>query len=135
MNKKDLVGDLFNQLRLRRQRFTARVPNQVSAEAAELEETLGQMLMVLDHLDSLIGMLNVIKLHQSCALMANDTALSSLQTACSSACSLCCSIMTWLVPDNAWLCVDDVLRSVSYVDCTSVHQLVPLLPQPDVYLP
>ena len=37
MNK-DLVGDLFNQLRLRRQRFMARNPNQTSAEAAELEE-------------------------------------------------------------------------------------------------
>ena len=64
MNKKDLVGDLFNQLRLRRQRFMARNPNQFSAEAAELEETLGQMLMVLDHLDSLIGMVKMIKLHQ-----------------------------------------------------------------------
>ena len=78
MNKKDLVGDLFNQLRLRRQRFMARKPNQFSAEAAELEETLGQMLMVLDHLDSLIGMLNVIKLYQSCSYMANGSALSPL---------------------------------------------------------
>ena len=57
MNKKDLVGDLFNQLRLRRQRSMAREPDQISKEAAELEETLGQMLMVLDQLDSLIGVL------------------------------------------------------------------------------
>ena len=78
MNKKDLVGDLFNQLRLRRQRFMARKPNQISAEAAELEETLGQMLMVLDHLDSLIGMFNVVQLHLSCAFMANGTVLFSL---------------------------------------------------------
>ena len=83
MNKKDLVGDLFNQLRLRRQRFMARKPNQISAEAAELEETLGQMLMVLDHLDSLIGMLSVIELHQACAYMANGTALSPLFEVCS----------------------------------------------------
>ena len=53
MNKKDLVGDLFNQLRLRRQRMAA--AGQPSGESAELEETLGQMLMVSDHLDSLIG--------------------------------------------------------------------------------
>ncbi|KAL3133373.1 hypothetical protein ABBQ38_007244 [Trebouxia sp. C0009 RCD-2024] len=51
MNKKDLVGDLFNQLRLRRQRMAG----QPTQESAELEETLGQMLMVSDHLDSLIG--------------------------------------------------------------------------------
>lgn len=51
MNKKDLVGDLLNQLRLRRQRMV----RQPDKEAAELEETLGQMLMVLDQLDSLIG--------------------------------------------------------------------------------
>ena len=78
MNKKDLVGDLFNQLRLRRQRFMARKPNQISAEAAELEETLGQMLMVLDHLDSLIGMFKAVQLHLSCALVANGLALFSL---------------------------------------------------------
>lgn len=53
MNKKDLVGDLFNQLRLRRQRMAG----QPTQESAELEETLGQMLMVSDHLDSLIGWL------------------------------------------------------------------------------
>lgn len=57
MNKKDLVGDLFNQLRLRRQRSTPSQPDQFSKEDAELEDTLGQMLMVLDQLDSLIGML------------------------------------------------------------------------------
>ena len=57
MNKKDLVGDLFNQLRLRRQRSTPPHPDQFSKEDAELEDTLGQMLMVLDQLDSLIGML------------------------------------------------------------------------------
>lgn len=56
MNKKDLVGDLFNQLRLRRQRSSARKPEQFTKEDAELEDTLGQMLMVLDQLDSLIGM-------------------------------------------------------------------------------
>ena len=55
MNKKDLVGDLFNQLRLRRQRSMERRPEQFSKEALELEDTLGQMLMVLDQLDSLIG--------------------------------------------------------------------------------
>ena len=55
MNKKDLVGDLFNQLRLRRQRSPARQPDEFSKEDAELEDTLGQMLMVLDQLDSLIG--------------------------------------------------------------------------------
>lgn len=55
MNKKDLVGDLFNQLRVRRQRSTVRQPNHSTKEDAELEDTLGQMLMVLDQLDSLIG--------------------------------------------------------------------------------
>lgn len=63
MNKKDLVGDLFNQLRLRRQRFMTRNPDQMPKEAAELEETLGQMLMVLDHLDSLIGVWSLARLH------------------------------------------------------------------------
>ena len=57
MNKKDLVGDLFNQLRLRRQRSMARTPNVFTKEDAELEDTLGQMLMVQDQLDSLIGAL------------------------------------------------------------------------------
>ena len=56
MNKKDLVGDLFNQLRVRRQRSTVRQPDHPTREDAELEDTLGQMLMVLDQLDSLIGM-------------------------------------------------------------------------------
>ena len=55
MNKKDLVGDLFNQLRVRRQRCTVRQPDPPTKEDAELEDTLGQMLMVLDQLDSLIG--------------------------------------------------------------------------------
>ncbi len=55
MNKKDLVGDLFNQLRLRRQRSIARQPERFTKQDAELEDTLGQMLMVLDQLDSLIG--------------------------------------------------------------------------------
>ena len=57
MNKKDLVGDLFNQLRLRRQRIRAAQPDRFNKEDAELEDTLGQMLMVLDQLDGLIGML------------------------------------------------------------------------------
>lgn len=55
MNKKDLVGDLFNQLRLRRQRCLVRQPEQFTKQDAELEDTLGQMLMVLDQLDGLIG--------------------------------------------------------------------------------
>lgn len=55
MNKKDLVGDLFNQLRLRRQRCLVRQPDQFTKQDAELEDTLGQMLMVLDQLDGLIG--------------------------------------------------------------------------------
>lgn len=55
MNKKDLVGDLFNQLRVRRQRSTVRQPDHSTKEDAELEDTLGHMLMVLDQLDSLIG--------------------------------------------------------------------------------
>jgi hypothetical protein len=63
MNKKDLVGDLFNQLRVRRQRSTVRQPNHSTKEDAELEDTLGQMLMVLDQLDSLIGIYSLYLLH------------------------------------------------------------------------
>lgn len=55
MNKKDIIGDLFNQLRLQRQRSLARQPAKDNGEDAELEATLGQMLMVMDHLDTLIG--------------------------------------------------------------------------------
>ena len=55
MNKKDIIGDLFNQLRLQRQRSLARQPVKDNGEDAELEATLGQMLMVMDHLDTLIG--------------------------------------------------------------------------------
>ena len=58
MNKKDIIGDLFNQLRLRRQRSLAHQSggDQEAREDPELEATLGQMLMVMDHLDTLIGM-------------------------------------------------------------------------------
>lgn len=55
MNKKDIIGDLFNQLRLQRQRSLVKQPARDSGEDAELEATLGQMLMVMDHLDTLIG--------------------------------------------------------------------------------
>lgn len=55
MNKKDIIGDLFNQLRLQRQRSLVKQPTGDSREDAELEATLGQMLMVMDHLDTLIG--------------------------------------------------------------------------------
>lgn len=57
MNKKDVIGDLFNQLRLRRQRLLVHRSSvdEEAREDPELEATLGQMLMVMDHLDTLIG--------------------------------------------------------------------------------
>ncbi|MEW5300941.1 MAG: hypothetical protein WDW36_003832 [Sanguina aurantia] len=56
MLKKELVGDTFNQLRLARQRFVNGHSNDASFDDEEsLNETLAQLLMVMEHLDDRIG--------------------------------------------------------------------------------
>eukprot|EP00798_Chlamydomonas_sp_ICE-L_P002059 gene2059-18237_t len=56
MEKKELVGDLFNQLRLARQRFVSGVRLTSTFEDEDrLNETLAQLLMVMEVLDDKIG--------------------------------------------------------------------------------
>ncbi|KAL6763622.1 putative cytosolic purine 5-nucleotidase [Haematococcus lacustris] len=56
MNKKELVGDVFNQLRLARQRFVAGHNNLQSFDDEDgVNETLAQLLMVMEALDESIG--------------------------------------------------------------------------------
>jgi len=61
MNKKELVGDLFNNLRLARQRLvtstTAAGGGKAAAphEEASINATLAQLLMVMERLDAKIG--------------------------------------------------------------------------------
>lgn len=60
MNKKELVGDLFNNLRLARQRLvtsTAAGGGNTAAprEEASINATLAQLLMVMERLDAKIG--------------------------------------------------------------------------------
>ena len=63
MLKKELVGDVFNNLRLTRQRFCASQPfnsSQGNGSTAEqalqgVNDTLAQLLMVMERLDNVIG--------------------------------------------------------------------------------
>jgi hypothetical protein len=59
MNKKELVGDLFNNLRLTRQRMlSARggsAPWDADADAESINATLAQLLMIMERLDLRIG--------------------------------------------------------------------------------
>lgn len=56
MNKKDLIGDVFNQLRLARQRFLAgRNDDSTFDDEEGINETLAQLLMVMEKLDERIG--------------------------------------------------------------------------------
>jgi len=56
MNKKELVGDVFNQLRLARQRFVNGHNTLASFDDEEgINETLGQLIMVMEALDEKIG--------------------------------------------------------------------------------
>lgn len=56
MHKKEVVGDLFNQLRLSRQRMlNGRSTLQYFDDEAALNETLAQLLMVMEKLDTYIG--------------------------------------------------------------------------------
>ena len=62
MHKKELVGDIFNNLRLTRQRyFTSQSSgggsNGADAEQAlqRVNDTLAQLLMVMEKLDNVIG--------------------------------------------------------------------------------
>ncbi|KAK9819835.1 hypothetical protein WJX72_002959 [[Myrmecia] bisecta] len=56
MNKKELVGDLFNQLRLSRQRYlNDRPPLAPMQDGDAVNHTLAQLLMVMESLDSKIG--------------------------------------------------------------------------------
>ena len=64
MLKKEMVGDIFNNLRLTRQRFftdqntNGKANGQNTQEALQrLNDTLAQLLMVMEKLDSVIGML------------------------------------------------------------------------------
>ena len=50
------VGDVFNQLRLARQRFVAgHAPNASFDDEEGINETLAQLLMFMEHLDDRIG--------------------------------------------------------------------------------
>ncbi|KAG2443763.1 hypothetical protein HXX76_002109 [Chlamydomonas incerta] len=56
MMKKELIGDVFNQLRLSRQRWVHGHTANASFEDEEgINETLAQLLMVMEHLDDRIG--------------------------------------------------------------------------------
>lgn len=56
MSKKELLGDVFNQMRLSRQRFVHGHHNLASFEDEEgINETLAQLLMVMEALDAQIG--------------------------------------------------------------------------------
>ncbi|GLC35595.1 hypothetical protein PLESTM_000341200 [Pleodorina starrii] len=56
MTKKELIGDVFNQLRLSRQRWVHGHTAAASFDDEEgINETLAQLLMVMEHLDDRIG--------------------------------------------------------------------------------
>ena len=61
MRKKELVGDVFNQLRLTRQRFLASHPAPSAAQVpagqalSSINDTLAQLLIVMEKLDAIIG--------------------------------------------------------------------------------
>ena len=61
MRKKELVGDVFNQLRLTRQRFLASHPSRAAAQLpagpalSSINDTLAQLLIVMEKLDAVIG--------------------------------------------------------------------------------
>lgn len=62
MNKKELVGDLFNNLRLARQRLVSAdgagdSPHESSRDESSINATLAQLLMVMERLDARIGTL------------------------------------------------------------------------------
>lgn len=64
MLKKELVGDVFNNLRLTRQRYCAseplEVPQNGQAALQGVNDTLAQLLMVMERLDNVIGKAHVI---------------------------------------------------------------------------
>lgn len=58
MNKKELVGDLFNNLRLARQRMLNSRDRSAAGDAdahESINATLAQLLMVMERLDARIG--------------------------------------------------------------------------------
>ncbi len=64
MNKKELVGDLFNNLRLARQRLVAAdgvndsPADSLQRDESSINATLAQLLMVMERLDAKIGALH-----------------------------------------------------------------------------
>ena len=56
MNKKDIIGDLFNQLRLSRQRWlNSRQPLATMDDEEAVNNTVAQLIMIMEQLDELIG--------------------------------------------------------------------------------
>ena len=56
MNKKDIIGDLFNQLRLSRQRWlNSRQLLATMDDEEAVNNTVAQLIMIMEQLDELIG--------------------------------------------------------------------------------
>lgn len=98
MNKKDIIGDLFNQLRLSRQRWlNSRQPLATMDDEEAVNNTVAQLIMIMEQLDELIG--GCLWIAVACRAAARGPCQACIRASCRLRCG---GPLGTLLPRPAW---------------------------------